>query len=95
MESAVSLADRAERVDVETRVDNLVSGHRLRAVFPLGESASSSRADGQLDVKARPIKGSEPDGTEDGKFADCHPMETFVAIEGKSRRLALLAQGLP
>ncbi|NJD03242.1 MAG: hypothetical protein FIA99_11780 [Ruminiclostridium sp.] len=95
IQSCVTLADTAKRVDIVTEVENFASGHRLRAVFPLGGPAEHTVADGQFDTKKRPVKRYGMDKAIREKLADCHPMASFVNIEGENRGLAILTQGLP
>ncbi|NJD03735.1 MAG: hypothetical protein FIA99_14325 [Ruminiclostridium sp.] len=95
IKSYITLADTAKRVDIVSDVDNFTSGHRLRAVFPLGELSEYSFADGQFDTKKRLIKRYGIDKIAVEKLADCHPMESFVEVEGENRGMAILTKGLP
>lgn len=50
-----TLLEGARRVEIHTELENHAENHRIRAIFPLGYSARSVRADGQFDLVERSV----------------------------------------
>ncbi len=90
----VSLHAGRSLVDVETRFDNRVCDHRLRAVFPTGLAAGELVSDGHFMVHRRSL---ERPGGEDWVQPppSTFPQQEFSALESDGRGLALFVRGLP
>jgi len=91
----VELRSGSPLVRVETRFDNRVEDHRLRALFPTGIRAEHVWSDGHFLVSERVLP--DPDEGEDwvqpppGTF----PQQEFSLVQDPSGGLALLNRGLP
>ena len=95
VEVRVELRTGSPVVRIETRLDNRVQDHRLRALFPTGVKAEHVWSDGHFLVNRRglpdPDVGAEwvqpPTGT--------HPQQEYSLVQDEAGGLALLNRGLP
>ncbi len=99
--SDVSLTPGVRRVDVQTRVDNTASDHRLRVLFPAPFAADHAEAEGAFEVVSRPAQISPPGG-DPANWAgwieqpmNTQPQKRFVDISNGRLGLAVLNKGLP
>ena len=91
----VTLAADARRVDVETRVENQSRDHRLRVLFPSGVRPKASHAESAFDVVTRPLGAVQPDEVWIEDAPTYHPLATFVDVNDGGRGLAIANRGLP
>jgi mannosylglycerate hydrolase len=92
--SFVTLTALGRRVDITTRVNNVVKDHRLRVMVPSGISgATVSAAQGQFDVVERAIKLPDTSGWKEQAFST-HPQLGFVDVSDGKIGIALLNEGL-
>ena len=91
--TVVRLVKGIRRVEFKTTLDNGAKDHRLRVVFPVGETASGNRvrAEGQFALVERPLRPPEP-RTEWVEPPDPTQHTLGVVALGP---LALLTKGLP
>jgi len=96
IESRISLAPGAPRIDVRTTVTNTAEDHRLRVLFPLDAHVQTASAEGIFSVDDRPV--TPRDGS---AFADwveppsTNPQKSFVSVCAGRRGLAVANRGLP
>ncbi|QHI69843.1 alpha-mannosidase [Tichowtungia aerotolerans] len=92
--SEISLRYGSRRVEFKTMVENTVSNHRLRVMFPTDIAATHSDAEGHFYVDHRPV---EPVREADGKYRPgmcTHPQQSFVDVSDGTNGLAVLNGGL-
>ena len=95
VEVRVELRTGSPVVRIETRIDNRVEDHRLRALFPTGVIADHVWSDGHFLVNRRgmpdPDIGADwvqpPTGT--------YPQQEYSLVQDETGGLALLNRGLP
>jgi mannosylglycerate hydrolase len=94
VEVRVSLRSGRPLVEIETRFDNRVRDHRLRAWFPTGIETDTVWSDGHFLVHERPV---DPPSGEDWfqPPAATLPQQGCSWVSEADRGLALLARGLP
>ena len=81
-------------VDVQTRFDNRVEDHRLRAVFPTGLDSKTLVSDGQFQVHERSLDRPRGENWVQPP-PDTMPQQEFSLVESDRRGLALFGLGLP
>jgi len=91
----VTLAVGARRVDVRTRVENRSRDHRLRALFPSGVRARVSYAESAFDVVERPVGVEQPGDAWIEAAPTFHPQAAFVDVNDSGHGLAVANDGLP
>lgn len=92
IDSRVTLRRGADRLEVETVVNNTARDHRLRVLFPTGASVESYLADGAFDVIERAIR--LPDDHRWRELAvETTPQQSWVAVGDEVRGLAIIAPG--
>jgi mannosylglycerate hydrolase len=87
--SRLTLKAGSRRLDVRTTVENTVSDHRLRVVFPTGVKADEIDASGHFTVDRRPAVTRDPDGNV-YEGMQTLPMQYFVDASDGQRGLAVL-----
>jgi alpha-mannosidase len=87
----VRLIRGSGRVEFVTTVDNAAGDHRLRVVFPAGDSPGPVRAEGQFALIERPLRPPEP------LTQWCEPPDWTQHTSGAVAlgSVALLTRGLP
>jgi alpha-mannosidase len=92
--SLVTLGVNSRRVDITTRLDNVVKDHRLRVIFSSGvRGAKVSAAEGQFDVVERAIRLTDTSGWKEQAYST-HPQLGFVDVSDGKVGLAILNEGL-
>ncbi|HEV2171506.1 MAG TPA: glycoside hydrolase family 38 C-terminal domain-containing protein, partial [Candidatus Binatus sp.] len=81
-----------DRVDFIADVTNRSRDHRLRAALRTPIVASDAVHDTSFGMVRRPLKPSEPSGTED--IYPTVPHRTFTAVEGADFSAALMSRGI-
>lgn len=84
LECLVSLSAGSPVVQIKLQIDNRSKDHRIRAHFPTQIQSDHSWADGQFSLEKR--EGPLLRGT--------MPQQTFCAVSGSGRGLAVLQKGL-
>jgi len=92
IELAATLWAGLDRVDFEARVTNQSRDHRLRAALRTPVRSSSALHDSAFGVVTRPLRASEPPGTED--IYPTIPHRTWSAVESDRVSTALFSRGL-
>ena len=93
--SEVTLRDGCDRVEISTTVENTVSDHRVRVLFPTGLGGETFDSDAPFDVVTRPIK-LRPDNDERRELdLETRPQQSWTAFGDGTRGLAVVARGLP
>ena len=94
VEVRVTLQSGRPLVEIETRFDNRVRDHRLRARFPTGIAADTVWSDGHFFVHERPV---DPPAGEDWfqPPAATLPQQGCSWVSEADHGLALLVRGLP
>ena len=93
IESILTLRKGQRWLDVETKFENNVEQHRLRACFPTQLKAEVSAAEASFDVIERPIDRT-PDSLYYDKPNPQYPMHRFVDISDGTNGLALINDGI-
>lgn len=92
--TVVTLRENSRRLEFETKFDNQVESHRLRALFPSDIETDSSLAETPFDVVTRSIP--LPEGSD--QWVDParpeHPQVNFCAVQDTQGGLAILNRGL-
>ena len=90
----VSLRPGSDYLEIETRVQNKVKDHRLRVLFPSGALASTFFSDTPFDVVERPIALRKDNHLYRELEMETRPQQSWSAIYGGERGLALISTGL-
>jgi hypothetical protein len=94
IEHAITLKKGADHVEVETRINNTACDHRMRVLFPSGVKDSTSwLADTAFDVVERPIALRADNHLYRELEVETKPMQTWMAVHGASRGLAVVTEG--
>jgi alpha-mannosidase len=95
IEVRVELRTGSPVVRIETRLDNRVQDHRLRALFPTGVIADHVWSDGHFLVNRRGLP--DPDIGEDWVQppTGTYPQQEYSLVQDEAGGLALLNRGLP
>ena len=94
VEVRVELTADCPVVRVETRIDNRVEDHRLRARFPTGIVTDHVWSDGHYMVNRRPVEREEGDGWVQSR-PPTSPQQEYSVVQDGERGLAVLNRGLP
>lgn len=90
----ITLRQGADRVEVETRIDNQISDHRLRVLFPSGAQSSAYLADSAFDVVERPIALRENNHLYRELELETKPQASWTGLCDSARGLAIISAGL-
>lgn len=93
IESRVTLRADASWVDIETRVDNVIRDHRLRALFPTGTLSDTYLADAPFDVVERPVALRRDNHLYREVEVETRPQQSWTAISDGNRGLAVVSGG--
>ena len=93
IDSHVTLRRDADRVEVETIVDNAIRDHRLRVLFPTGAKARTYLADSVFDVVERPIALPADNPARRELATEAGPQQSWTAVADGRRGLAVVAPG--
>lgn len=91
----VTLRHNCDDVEVRTVVDNNVSDHRLRVLFPTHTNASTYLADQAFDVVERPIALRSDNARYKEPEVETKPQQSWTAVYDDDRGLAVVSTGLP
>jgi alpha-mannosidase len=91
----VSVLAGVPRVDIQTEIENRVSDHRLRALFPVGARARESHAESAFWVETRPVTLPRATSQWSEQPVGTHPQRRFVAAGDGTQGLLLGVRGLP
>jgi mannosylglycerate hydrolase len=95
--SEVSLTPGLRRIDIHTSVENTAKDHRLRVTFPLPYTVQTAAAEGNFEVRLRPIAAPRPaditEWIEDP--VNTFPQKRFVDASNGVIGLGVLNRGLP
>lgn len=95
IDSLVTLRKGADRVEIETTVENPAKDHRLRVLFPTGAAtASTYLADAPFDVVERPVALRTDNYLYRELEVETKPQQTWTAVFQDGRGLAVVASGL-
>lgn len=95
MAHVVTLRRGANRVEVETTVDNTVRDHRLRLLFPTGIAAPTYLVDTAYDVVEVPVRLPADNGIRRELETETRPHQTWCALGDGEAGLAVVSRGLP
>ncbi|NNK49503.1 MAG: hypothetical protein HKP01_11585 [Gemmatimonadetes bacterium] len=95
VEVRVELRTGSSLVRVETRFDNRVDDHRLRALFPTGVLADHVWSDGHFLVNRRPLPDPRAGKDWVQPPAGTYPQQEYSLVEDGDGGLAVLNRGLP
>jgi alpha-mannosidase len=95
--SEVTLIPGARRVDIHTKVENLVKDHRLRVAFPVPYTVEDASAEGTFEVRTRPVAAARPEDISEWaeEPVNSFPQKRFVDVSDGTIGLAVLNRGLP
>ena len=95
--SDITLVPGTRRIDIHTRIENLVKDHRIRVAFPVLYTVESAAAEGAFEVRTRPVEASRPEDISEWEEApvNCFPQKRFVDVSNGEIGLAVLNRGLP
>ncbi|NQT59997.1 MAG: hypothetical protein HQ557_13520 [Bacteroidetes bacterium] len=92
----ITLYNGISRIQVNTKFENQVADHRLRAILHIGISASEIHAEGLFGVDSRPVGDSEKQGYEEWvEPPSTYPHKTFAAVSDNRQNCCLANRGLP
>lgn len=94
IDSLVSLRPGSDRLEVETKVANLASDHRLRVLFPTGAAAETYLSDTPFDVVERPIPLRADNHLHRELEVETRPQQSWSAVFDDHRGLAVVSSGL-
>jgi alpha-mannosidase/mannosylglycerate hydrolase len=94
IDNYVTLRLGADRLEVETVVQNQVRDHRLRVLFPTGAMTATYLADSAFDVVERPIALPKDSHLRRELAIETCPQQTWTAVADAARGLAVVAPGL-
>jgi alpha-mannosidase/mannosylglycerate hydrolase len=95
IDSQVTLRRGVDRLEVSTTVNNAAGDHRLRVLFPSGAGeATTYLADSPYDIVERPIALREDNHLYRELEVETRPQQSWTAVYGAGRGLAVLADGL-
>jgi hypothetical protein len=91
VKTIVRLVQGSHRIEFETTVNNAAEDHRLRVVFPVGQTTGPVRAEGQFAVIRRPLHPPQP------RAQWCEPPDPTQHTVGAVAlgSVALFTRGLP
>lgn len=90
--STITLYAGVRRIDIRTTVDNRAKHHRLRALFPVGCLAETSRSAGAFSVDERPVTPeADPEAKEDCRT---HPQKDFCDAGNREFGVTVANRGL-
>jgi alpha-mannosidase len=92
--SILTLKKGADKLEIETFVDNNICDHRLRVCFPTFAKSDTYLADSLFDVIEQPIKLAEDNYKRKELDTDTNPQYSWTAINDGKRGLAVLSTGL-
>ncbi len=91
--SYLTLRKGADKLEVETLVDNNVCDHRLRVSFPTAANTENYLADSLFDVIEQPVS-LPPDNYKKKEIdTDAKPQYSWTAISDNKRGLAIVSTG--
>ena len=93
IKSIITLKAGSKRLDVETKVNNIVEYHRLRVCFPSDVKVDHHYADGQFDVIKRDLFLGNDSTWNEAEMRE-KPQNNFVDISSDSRSLAIINDGI-
>lgn len=91
----ITLTSKSKRADIKTTWENVTKDHRLRALFPVGENAVVSRAEGHFDVVERTANANDKGNSWPEPPVPTMPQQGYVTAKGRSRGLTIANKGLP
>lgn len=94
-DSLVTLRAGADRVEVNTTVDNAARDHRLRVLFPTETKARTLLSDGAFDVVEREIALPKDNHLRRELAVEATAQQTWTAVGDAKRGLAIVSDGLP
>ena len=95
VEVRVELRTGSPLVRVETRFDNRVDDHRLRALFPTGAIADRVWSDGHFLVNRRPLPDPQAGEGWVQPPAGTYPQQEYSLVQDGDGGLAIFNRGLP
>jgi len=97
IESDVSLTAGVHRIDIHTRVENIVKDHRLRVTFPVPYRVERVAAEGTFEVRSRPLGAHRPADVTEWleEPVNTFPQKRFVDVSNGKVGLGVLNRGLP
>ncbi len=93
IETLISLASMAKRVDFAVSYTNTVRDHRLRVLFPSGVDADDVHVDESFDIVTRKIAVPRGEGWNEAPYPTKH-VDRFLYLADASRGFALITKGL-
>jgi mannosylglycerate hydrolase len=97
IESDVSLTAGVHRIDIHTRVENIVKDHRLRVTFSVPCTVERVAAEGTFEVRSRPLAALRPADVTEWleEPVNTFPQKRFVNVSNGKVGLGVLNRGLP
>jgi len=93
--SFITVNRNSPRVDIKTEIDNQVTDHRLRVLFPAMLATNYSYAESQFDVVQRPITPPTVPNQDCESIPATHPQQSYVSLSDDKVGLTVINQGLP
>ena len=93
--SDVTLRMGCERIEIETRIDNIALDHRIRALFPTWLQGQSYLSDSAYDVIERPVKLLEDNDIRKELDVETRPQISWTAFGDGDNGMAIVTRGLP
>lgn len=93
--SDVTLRKGADRVEVETTVENTVLDHRLRILFPTFYDSETYMSDACFDAVERPVALADDNDMRRELDVETRPQISWTACANGKSGLAVVSRGLP
>ena len=93
--SDVTLRQGSDRVEVTTIVDNTISDHRVRVLFPTNLQGDTYLSNSAFDVVERPVALVKDNYIRDELDVETRPQISWTAFSDGQNGLALVSRGLP
>jgi alpha-mannosidase/mannosylglycerate hydrolase len=94
IDNFITLRAGADRVEVETVVQNNIQDHRLRVIFPSGAKAETCLMDTPFDVVERKIALRADNDQYRELEVEFKPQQMFTAVFDSQRGIAVVSTGL-
>jgi alpha-mannosidase/mannosylglycerate hydrolase len=94
LESDLTLRRGADRLEVQTVVENTACDHRIRVLFPSGAKTDTYLSDSAFDIVSRAVALPADNHLRRELAVETTPQQSWTAVHDRRRGLAVIAPGL-